>query len=122
MYDTIGMVFEDLTFGSIRIDGVEYDHDIVVDRGEIRKRKKGPSKKFRSQFGHTPLTTEEEIPWRCHCLVIGTGIHGALPVSSEVQREAERRQVKLVKLPTEQAIALLNEQPSETNAILHVTC
>jgi hypothetical protein len=116
------MVFEDLAFGSIRIDGVEYDHDIVVDCGEVRKRKKGLSKAFRSQFGHTPLTTNEEIPWHCRRLLIGTGIYGRLPVSPDIQREADRRKVKLLIVPTDQAIALLNQQPSYTNAVLHLTC
>jgi len=32
--------FESFSFGSIRIDGVTYEHDLVIDRGEIRKRKK----------------------------------------------------------------------------------
>ncbi|HVA01156.1 MAG TPA: MTH938/NDUFAF3 family protein [Terriglobia bacterium] len=116
------MVFEDLAFGSIRVDGVEYDHDIVVDCGNVRERKKGPSKTFRTQLGHTPLSVHEEIPWRCHSLVIGTGIYGRLPVSPDVHREAERRKVELVAVPTEQAIALLNKQPLHTNAILHLTC
>ena len=116
------MVFEDLAFGSIRVDGVEYDHDIVVDCGKVRRRKKGPSKAFRSQFGHTPLTAEEEIPWHCQRLVIGTGIYGRLPVSPDVEHEAVRRKVELLMIPTEQAIALLNEQPSQTNAVLHLTC
>ena len=116
------MHFEELTFGSIKIDGVEYDHDIVVECGKIRKRKKGPSKPFRSQFGHTPLTTNEEIPWGCQRLVIGTGIYGRLPVTPDVQQEAKRRTVELLMIPTEEAVALLNQQPSHTNAVLHLTC
>ena len=48
------MHFENFTFGSIQIDGSTYEHDVVVDRGEIIKRKKKPSKKFRDEFGHTP--------------------------------------------------------------------
>jgi hypothetical protein len=48
------MRFEALSFGSIQIDDVIYDHDIVIDRGEIRKRKKKASKKFREEYGHTP--------------------------------------------------------------------
>ena len=43
--------FEAFSFGSIRIDGVTYDHDVVIDRGQVRKRKKKPSKKFREAFG-----------------------------------------------------------------------
>ena len=116
------MLFENLAFGSIRIDGVEYEHDIVVECGKVRERNKGPSKAFRAQFGHTPLSAHEEIPWHCHCLVIGTGIDGQLPVSPDVQREAKRRKVELVVVPTGQAIVLLNKQPSHTNAVLHLTC
>lgn len=118
----IEVLFENLAFGSVRIDGVEYDHDIIVDCGKVRERKKGPSKPFRAQFGHTPLSAEEEIPWHCHHLVIGTGIYGRLPVCPEIQREAKRRKVEILMVPTGQAIALLNDQPSHTNAILHLTC
>jgi hypothetical protein len=56
------MRFEVFSFGSIRIDGVTYEHDVVIDQGRVRKRKKKPSKKFRDEFGHTPLSAEDEIP------------------------------------------------------------
>jgi hypothetical protein len=115
------MRFDEFSFGSIRIDGIAYDHDVVIDRGKVRKRKKKPSKKFREEFGHTPLSLEEEIPWKCRRLVVGTGT-GALPVMKEVNNEAKRRHVKLLIVPTLQAINLLQEDSSETNAILHVTC
>jgi hypothetical protein len=115
------MQFQGFSFGSIVIDGVTYDHDVVIDRGEIRKRRKGPSRRFRGEFGHTPLSVEEEIPWHCRRLVIGTGT-GALPVMDEVKREAERRNVELVIEPTAHAIARLKREPADTNAILHVTC
>ena len=115
------MHFEAFSFGSIRIDGTTYEHDVVIDRGNIGKRKKKPSKKFRAAFGHTPLSVEEDIPWKCRQLVIGTGT-GALPVMEEVKREAHRRKIKLAILPTSEAIKVLQENPDETNAILHVTC
>ena len=115
------MRFEELSFGSIRIDGVTYEHDVVIDRGEVRKRRKRASKKFRDAFGHTPLSIEEGIPWKCRRLVIGTG-SGALPVMDEVKREAKRRRIKLVILPTVEAVEELRQNPDQTNAILHVTC
>jgi hypothetical protein len=117
------MRFEAYSFGSIRIDGVTYEHDIVIDRGRILKRKKKPSKKFRCTFGHTPISVEEKIPWKeCRQLVIGTGT-GALPVMEEVKSEARRRKIKLLILPTAEAIKQLKQNPHEkTNAILHVTC
>ncbi|MGU7778701.1 MTH938/NDUFAF3 family protein [Burkholderia sp. PU8-34] len=115
------MRFEAFSFGSIRIDGVTYLHDVVIDHGQVRKRKKKPSRQFREAFGHTPLSAAEEIPWKCRWLVIGTGT-GALPVMDEVKHEARRRRVELVILPTAEAIARLKERPDQTNAILHVTC
>ena len=117
------MRFEAFSFGSIRIDGITYEHDVLIDHGQVRKRKKEPSKKFRDAFGHTPLSIEEKIPWRnCDRLVIGTGATGALPVMEEVKSEARRRKVNLVILPTVEAIEELRENPRGTNAILHVTC
>ena len=103
------MKFQQFSFGQIRIDGIKYGYDIVIDRGEIRERKKKPSKRFRDSFGHTPLSLEEAIPWKCSRLVVGTGT-GALPVMDEVRREARRRKVELIILPTEEAMELLNRR------------
>jgi hypothetical protein len=116
------MRFDHFSFGTIRIDGSTCQHDVVIDRGEVRKRKKGPSRQFNDASGHTPLSIEEKIPWKCRQLIIGTGAYGRLPVMKEVKLEAERRKVELVVLPTSQAIAVLNQNPEATNAILHVTC
>jgi len=92
------MRFGKFSFGSIRIDGTTYKHDVVIDRGRVRKRKKKLSKQFRDEFGHTPLSINEKIPWKCRRLVVGTGT-GALPVMEEVK-----------------------QKPDGTNAVLHVTC
>ena len=108
------------SFGLIRIDGVTYEQDVVVDRGNIRLRKKKPSKRFRAEYGHTPLSMEEKIPWKCRRLVIGTGAEGALPVMPEVLEEAKRRGVELVALPTAKAIEALRR--GDSNAVLHITC
>jgi hypothetical protein len=56
----------------------------------------------------------------CTKFPLGT-ICGKFSVRLDVQQEAERRKVKLLMVPTEQAVAPLNEQPSHTNAVLHVT-
>jgi hypothetical protein len=116
------MKFQNLSFGSLQIDSRRYDHDVIIDRGEIRKRSKKPSKKFRDDFGHTPLSVEEDIPWGCARLVIGTGVYGRLPVMKEVLHEAQRRKVELLILPTGEAMQILNKARAGTNAILHITC
>jgi hypothetical protein len=109
-------------FGSVKIDGKKYRKDLVLDQGEFRKRKKKPSREFRDQFGHTPVSLKEEIPWECQRLVIGTGMEGRLPVMEDVSAEAKRRGVELVICPTPEAVKLLQEGPERTNAILHITC
>ena len=59
---------------------------------------------------------------KCRRLVVSTGA-GALPVMKEVKAEAQRRKIKLMILPTAEAIEILKKaEPAETNAILHVTC
>jgi hypothetical protein len=119
---SVSVRFAEYSFGSVRVDGVPYDHDLIIDRGNIRKRKKAPSKKFRGAYGHTPLSIAEDIPWRCRRLVIGTGAAGALPVMQQVRDEAVRRKVDLVVLPTTEAIGVLAKATKDTNAILHLTC
>ncbi len=116
------MRFESFSFGSVWIDGVTYEYDVVIDRGEIRKRKKKASKRYRDAYGHTPLSTREDIPWGCRRLVIGTGAEGRLPILDEVGKEAQLRKVELLSLPTKAAIAILDGGRNDTNAILHVTC
>ncbi len=116
------MRFDNFSFGSLRIDDSTYEHDVVIDRGEIRDRRKKPSKKFRDDFGHTPLSIAEDIPWKCRQLVIGAGAFGRLPVMEEVKREAKRHKVKLLILPTIKAIKILQEDPEDTGAIIHMTC
>ncbi len=117
------MRISDLSFGSVRVDGVTYDHDLIIDQGRLRKRKKAASKKLRGAYGHTPLSIGEDIPWHCRRLVIGTGVHGRLPVLKEVEAEARRRKVELVLLPTAQAIEVLaGHATADSNAILHLTC
>jgi hypothetical protein len=91
------MQFENFSFGSLEIDGKTYKNDVIIDGGEIHERKKKPSKRFRDDSGLTPLSIDEKIPWNCHRLVVGTGAHGNLPVMDEVQREAKRRKVDLVR-------------------------
>ena len=110
-------------FGTIVIEGVRFDHDVVVEAGLARPRRKGPSKPYRSRFGHTPLSPDEDIPWSPPQLVVGTGASGRLPIMSEIWEEAQTRAVDVVALPTAEACELLRtmERP-EVHAILHVTC
>jgi hypothetical protein len=109
-----------LSFGTITIDGETYSKDIVISRGEVKKRKKGESKKFRDEFGHTPLSADENIPWNCKHLIIGTGHSSALPVMEEVYKKARKKGVKITEMSTPDAVKHVNDP--DTNLILHLTC
>lgn len=123
--DDDGMHVRLVGFGEIEVEGRTYPHDVVLDRGEVAKRRKGPSKDRRGVYGHTPLTAAERIPWgpKGSQLVVGTGADGMLPIDPDVAAEAARRGVELVVLPTDEACSMLAEVPArEVRAVLHVTC
>ena len=110
-------------FGAIVIDGQRYDRDMIVEQGRVRPRKKGPSKAKRGEYGHTPLTAGEDLPWSGPRLIIGTGANGRLPVPPDVYDEAASRGIELVTLPTSEACELLRSiDGDEVSAVLHVTC
>ncbi|NDJ77737.1 MAG: hypothetical protein GYB65_15905 [Chloroflexi bacterium] len=117
------MQFTFIQFGEIEIDGTRYTQDVVVVDGALHQRDKDPSRPYKKRFGHTPLAVEEVIPWDCARLVVGTGVHGKLPIMDAVYAEAEARGVELVAVTTPEACRLLSEGDLRTtNAILHLTC
>jgi hypothetical protein len=112
-----------VSFGQIEIDGRRFDHDVVIEKGRIRRRKKGPSKRRRAEYGHTPLTPDEAIPWSARKVIVGTGANGALPITKDFYREAADRGIEVVARPTAEACELLGKAGRNgVAAILHVTC
>ncbi len=112
-----------IRFGEVEIDGKRYQEDVVIEQGTIREREKQGSRRHKARYGHTPLSTEESIPWSCTRLLVGTGANGRLPITEDVHSEARRRGVEIVAVPTDEACRLLNEASLETtNAVLHLTC
>jgi hypothetical protein len=112
-----------IEFGAIEIEGKRYEYDVVIEQGKVGKRKKKLSKAYRDQYGHTPLSAEEPIPWEGKRLIVGTGTYGSLPIMPEVYKEAQRRGVEVVAAPTKEACRLLRDMKDEdVNAVLHITC
>jgi len=112
-----------ISFGLIEIGGRRFGHDVVLEGGVVRRRKKAASKAYRDRYGHTPLSPDEAIPWSARRLIIGTGVSGQLPIMRELYEEARRRGVDIVAEPTEVACRLLQvADPRDVAAVLHVTC
>lgn len=114
------MEVNSLSFGMINIDGIDYNKDLVIDHHSIIKREKSGSKKYKDIFGHTPLSPEENIPWQCKRLVIGTGHSMCMTVMQEVYNIASRKGVELLTCSTPEAVKHINDP--NTNLILHLTC
>jgi hypothetical protein len=79
------MQFTGFSFGSVRVDGVTYDHDLIIDHGTIRKRKKAASRKFRGAYGHTPLSAGKDIV-RAHPAICRGGHSVAMPPAGDRHR------------------------------------
>jgi hypothetical protein len=114
------MVINRLSFGSITIDGITSDKDVIIDHGTVHKRDKSVSKKYSDIFGHTPLSADENIPWNCNSLIVGAGHSLSLPVMDEVYNLARSKGVKLHVMSTPEAIKHINDPG--TNFVLHLTC
>lgn len=112
-----------IEFGQIEIEGERYGHDVVIDQGRVARRSKKPSKPYRDQFGHTPLSVKETIPWGGERLIVGTGASGSLPIMPDVWTEAQKRGIEMIAAPTQEALQLLSGiKAKDVHAILHVTC
>ena len=112
----------DCRWGKIVINGRTFEEDVVISKNAVRERNKKPSKKYAARSGHTPLSLDEEIPWDCQELVVGIGFQSSLPVMDEVKAEALKRKVKLVVLPTPEAVVYFKTHQRGRSAIFHLTC
>jgi hypothetical protein len=111
-------------FGWIEVDGVRYDHDIVIHTDRtITKRRKKLSKGLKGEYGHTPIDDAEltfladEMP---EVVYIGTGQYGDLPVTPAAQQLLKR--LSPVVVPTPAILPLIESERRKYSAVLHVTC
>jgi len=124
------MYINNTSFGSITIDDVEYDHDVVICRDTVIRRAKKLSTRYRSLYNHTPLSREEIEYYMSICrdvevLIIGTGHHGALPIMKDAKEYLESLGIDIVIAETPRAIEVFNDISKSIKnilAILHVTC
>ena len=49
-------------FGVMEVEGKRYTHDVVIEGGKVRKRKKGPSKQFREAFAIRRFRLRKKFP------------------------------------------------------------
>ena len=118
------MVIEGTAFGTITIDGVTYEHDVVIrPSGEVAKRKKKLSKK---EYGTSHIVSAKEIKFThqegSRLLVVGTGQYDRLRLSDEAQKYLKKKNCAVIAGPTPDAIQVFNNSEPGTIALMHVTC
>ena len=118
------MAIEGTTFGTIRIDGKTYDHDVIIRlSGEVIKRKKKLSKKY---YGTSHMVSKDEAQFvfekGCDQLIVGSGQMGNLHLSPEAQAYFAKKGCKVLVQPTPDAIRLFNRSNAQRIGLFHVTC
>ena len=111
-------------YGWIEIDGIRYEHDVIVHRDRsVEKRSKKKSRKNRGFFNHTPLGDtelgflEKEKP---DIVYIGTGQFDDLPITTEALKILAK--FGAIIRPTPEIMKFLSTEYRSFAAILHVKC
>ncbi len=111
-------------FGSITIDGEDFEHDVLIRlSGEIKKRRKKLSK---AVFGtsHIISLTEAEYIFEngVKQLIIGSGHNGNVTLSKEALEYFKKKELRVDLSPTPDAIDRWNKAKGSTIGLFHVTC
>ena len=115
---------DDTRFGSITIEGMVSEHDVIIRlNGQVDKRKKKLSK---AVYGTSHIVSLDEAKHvyeeGAEQLVIGTGQQGMVKLSNEATEYLQRKKCRVELLPTRDAIQAWNEAEGAVIGLFHVTC
>lgn len=124
------MKIDSTSFEKITVDGIDFDHDVVIFPDCIKKRKKWISKE---KYGTSRKFTRDEMSEYLgdvkkediDILIVGTGQYGKLGLMDEAKELLEEENIEFRELKTPEAIEFFNENkepPREKIGIFHVTC
>jgi hypothetical protein len=113
-------MIEDYHFGSIKIDGQEFEHDVFVDLdGKVSSWWREESHLFQKKDIESWIREKPEI------IIFGTGEGGIAKLSKELEDFLEDLGIELAVGKTGQAIKDYNrakEKDKKVVAFLHLTC
>ena len=117
-------VINGTSFGSITIDGIVYDHDVVIGiDGLVHKRRKKLSK---AVYGSSHIVSLEEIENLyddgAEKLIVGSGQSGLVELSQEAAGYLESRGCECLLYPTPRALREWNSAEGEVIGLFHITC
>lgn len=110
---------ESYKFGMATVDGHTYTSDLKIFPDKIKPN-------WWREEGHELhlADIEDVLSASPEIIIIGTGAAGAMKVPDEVRKHIESVGIKLITLPTKEAIEKHNSFSSRKNIItcLHLTC
>lgn len=113
------------SFGSITIEENMYEHDVIINlAGEVSKRNKKLSKEVYGS-SHTISINEAEFVYEdgAEVIIIGSGQYGVVKLSNEAASFFENNLVKVILMPTKEAIDMWNrKKENKAIGLFHVTC
>ena len=111
-------------FGSIRIGGNTYRHDVIIQPdGQIMKRKKELSKAI---YGTSHIISLDEANHICsegaELLIIGAGKFNRVKLSEQAAEYFHQKGCEVRLFSTSQAIRIWNEMEGVAIGLFHVSC
>ena len=112
------------SFGSITIEGKEFEYDVLIRLdGQVEKRKKKLSKAI---YGTSHIVSLDEAKYvyekGTERLILGSGQYGNVELSEEAADYFNRKHCQVKLLPTPEAIRAWNEAEGSAAGLFHVTC
>ncbi len=114
---------DELTFGSIIVEGKKYRRDVLIFAdGTVKKRKGGflmfGSHKIKKQ------ELEELSQGQPETIIVGTGTNSAAHIAPEAESWAKGKNLSLLVQPSHDAVAVVNElgEQKKVAALIHITC
>ncbi|HDD43624.1 MAG TPA: hypothetical protein ENG63_02005 [Candidatus Desulfofervidus auxilii] len=113
-------MIEDYRFGKIVINGNTYTSDVIVTKTKIF-----PS--WWRKEGHKVywIDLEKFITPDIKIVILGTGASGLMQPTAELKEKLKEKGIKLIALPTKEAIKVFNDYLKKEEEILggfHLTC
>ena len=115
---------DETKFGSITIDGVVFNNDVIIRLdGRVEKRKKKLSKAVYGTSHRLSLEEAQHIYEEgARRIIIGTGQHGVLELSDEATQFLEARGCEIEACPTRIAVFTWNHSKKPGIGLFHITC
>lgn len=105
-------------FGTIIIDSVPYDFDVIVYKGKVEKW-------HRNQGHNVDLEDIEKIPEGIDVFVMGNGASGRCEFPEETKQALEKKGIKVIVEMTGDAYQTFNKLEKEGKNVaggFHLTC